>query len=114
MELLVDRMAVHAGDDMRSHEKIFTFPDDLLIEIAIERIVASGYLAQVGGGCATWVVYSGSPVGVVAQQWARPCFFRPIDPTKVERRDGRIFIDFVYEEQKPPEEVFASLMREIG
>jgi hypothetical protein len=45
---------------------------------AISEIVVAGYLARIAGGKATWIVETGKPVAVVAQQWKSPKFL--IDP----------------------------------
>lgn len=79
--LNVERDSVCAGDDIDApHAKRFAFqPKDTLAE-ALSVIVEDGYLANIAGGKATWIVEAGEKsLAVVAQQWKSPKFL--IDPT---------------------------------
>lgn len=109
MEIHATRDAVHAGDDPEA--RAFSLPDGTPIEAIIERIVASGYLAQISGGKATWSVVSGFPLAVVAQQWAeaRLAPWRPVEISQLERRNGVVHLHFNYHTQIDPDIVLRVL-----
>lgn len=70
--LTVERDSVCAG---------FTFEHTATLADALSAILAPlGYLANIAGGEATWIVESaGKPLAVVAQQWQSPQFL--IEPS---------------------------------
>jgi len=113
MELHVDRDSVAAGDDLESHAKRFTFAEGMAIEESIKRIVASGYLPQIGGGKATWSVSSGAPIAVVAQQWSEPKYvsWQPVDTSKLRRLGSVVGLRFNYHAQRDPDVVLEILQR---
>ena len=114
MDLYVTRDSVAMGDDVDApHERRFSFPDPMPIEEAIEKVVASGYLASIQGGRATWSVVSGFPISVVAQQWgkSRPIGWRPVDPASLQCKNGVIGLHFNYHSQLEPEVVLEVLKR---
>ena len=81
LALNVERDSVCAGDDIDApHAKRFTCRSSDTLAEALSAIVEAGYLANISGGKATWIVEAaGKPVAVVAQQWKSPRFL--IDPT---------------------------------
>ncbi len=75
-KLSVERDSVCAADDIHApHTKPFAFRGkDTLAEV-LSTILGAGYLANIAGGKATWIVEAdGKPVAVVAQQWDSPEF----------------------------------------
>ena len=80
MPLNVERDSVCAGDDIDApHAKRFAFRGKDTLAETLSAIVGAGYLANIAGGKATWIVEAaGKPVAVVAQQWDSPEFL--IDP----------------------------------
>jgi hypothetical protein len=71
LALNVERDSVCAGDDVDApHAKQFAFRGGDTLADALSAIVGDGYLANISGGKATWIVEAaGKPVAVVAQQW---------------------------------------------
>jgi hypothetical protein len=73
--LNVERESVCAGDDIDApHTRRFAVAAGASLAEAISEIVVAGYLAPIAGGKATWIVETGKPVAVVAQQWKSPKF----------------------------------------
>ena len=72
MKVYVSRESVCAGDDIESHGKTFTFPDNYSVEEVLQAIIDSGYLPSVSGGCATWTAASNIPIAVIANEWSSP------------------------------------------
>lgn len=114
MDIYVTRDSVAAGDDANApHARTFTFDDSISIEGAIERIVAEGYLARIGGGRATWSVVSGTPIAVVAQQWQGPrnVSWKALDKGTLQTRNDVIGLHFNYHAQLDPDLVLQVLQR---
>lgn len=114
MKIRVTRDSVAAGDDMDApHTKIISLSDSAAVEDMISAICASGYLATIQGGKATWSVVSGFPIAVVAQQWQNPRFLpcQPLDTSKLQFKDGVVGIHFNYHAQQDPDVVFEVLKR---
>jgi hypothetical protein len=114
MELYVTRDSVAMGDDGDApHERRFSYPDATAIEDVIERIVASGYLASIQGGRATWSVVSGLPIAVVAQQWKKPraVQWEPVKASSLQSRNGVVGLHFNYHAQVEPDVVLDVLKR---
>ena len=105
MKIHVSRDSVAAGDDCDDHDREFIFPDTTTIEDAISQIVASGYLASIMGGCATWSATSGFPIAVIAQQWQtiRSVPWEVVDISKLQTKAGEILLHFNYHQQVDPE-----------
>jgi hypothetical protein len=111
MKLYVTRDSVAMGDDIDApHEEHFSFPDSMPIEEAIEKIVASNYLAGVQGG-ATWSVVSGFPIAVIAQRWEnpRPVSWQPVALHSLQSQNGLVGLHFNYHSQLDPEIVLEVL-----
>jgi hypothetical protein len=79
IKLSVQRDSVCAADDVGAphSESVSIKPDSSLAEF-LQIIQRMGYLAQISGGRATWIVELDRPVAVMAQQWKSPQFL--IDP----------------------------------
>ena len=113
MKLHVTRDSVALGDDIAApHERRFSFPDSMSIEEAIEKVVASNYLAGVQGG-ATWSVVSGFPIAVVAQRWESPrhVSWEPVTLKSLQSKDGFVGLHFNYHAQLDPEIVLEVLKK---
>lgn len=81
LALNVERDSVCAGDDVDApHPKRFAYQANDTLAEAVSAIIDAGYLANIAGGKATWIVEAaGRPVAMLAQQWKSPRFL--IDPT---------------------------------
>jgi hypothetical protein len=78
--LIVWRDSVAAGDDADApHEWILPVSPDATVSDVVERVlrVSPRYLASIGGGRATWILETGRPIAVVAQQWEEPRYLVP-------------------------------------
>lgn len=113
-EFVATRDSVAMGDDVWApHRRTIR----LTVPVTVARLLRStrrGYLANIAGGDATWVVRvraaeddtTGAPVAVVAQQWRRPRYLlRP--GTALE--PGQRFVHYHYLQQQDPELVYAAL-----
>lgn len=113
LALNVERDSVCAADDIYSpHAKRFVFESNATVAEAISTIIQTGYLANIAGGKATWIVESaGKPLAVVAQQWESPKFL--IDPatlaTECMKLEGPSSLFFRYWCQIEPAVVFECL-----
>ena len=112
MLIRVDRGSVAAGDDADPHLKDFDLPGDTSLADAVSHVVATGYLPDVLGGRATWIVRGPDRVlGVVAQQWDAPRFL--VDATKAIREFATahpgVSLFFDHRRQTDPDEVLAHL-----
>jgi tRNA A37 N6-isopentenylltransferase MiaA len=105
MKIHASRDSVAAGDDCDDHDRQFIFPNATTIEDAISRIVASGYLASIMGGCATWSATSGFPIAVIAQQWPeiRAVSWQVVDKSTLQTKADEILLHFNYHQQIDPE-----------
>jgi len=72
MKAYVTRDSVAAGDDMEKHELRFDLPDNWQWGQVIDQVWRSSNLPQIAGGHATWVLSSGIPLAIAAQQWSQP------------------------------------------
>ena len=108
MKVYVTRDSVHPGDDCDApHATTIDVPGEISVSAAVEKILASRYLASISGGNATWSVMSSIPVAVVAQQWAAPRYYQLYDG--LDRLDivaGTLRLHFNYHAQIDPEIVY--------
>ena len=73
MKLYITRDSVAAMDDaFAPHAKTITAPAVTTIEALIDTVARKYPLPQITGGEATWVLASGVPLAVFAQQWKSP------------------------------------------
>jgi hypothetical protein len=108
----LDRNSVCAGDDCESHKSSMRCYSNDTLKTVINAIAQRGYLAQIAGGKATWIVAIGDrkhhrPIAVVAQQWSEPRFI--MDPNRtigafLSAEDSK-GIYFEYHAQIDPEKV---------
>jgi hypothetical protein len=58
------------ADDIENHEMTLSVsPTDSLNEV-LDQVLKLRYLPIISGGRATWIVQSGKPLAVLAQQWS--------------------------------------------
>ncbi|PWU54729.1 hypothetical protein DLE60_00485 [Micromonospora globispora] len=107
MHVDLTRDSVAMGDDVDApHRQSLHLTDDASLGDAVSAVLARPYLAQIGGGKATWlVVVDGTVSAVVAQQWAGP---RWLADARV-RAPGAIH--FRYLAQRDPGEVYVEYSR---
>jgi hypothetical protein len=73
MRILLTRESVCAADDIDAPHPFSISVEDGSSPMQILRAIrASDYLPKIGGGKATWVASSRSPIGLLAQQWPDP------------------------------------------
>lgn len=114
MQVFLRRDSVAAGDDADApHDKTISVPNSSSLEEIITIILHSGYLASIQGGKATWSATSNIPLGVIAQEWAKPKMLTPypIDFKKLDRVGHDLRIHFTYYAQLDPQTVFQTLQR---
>lgn len=112
--ITADRDSVCAGDDCDSHERSFVAPLGALMPELIQLATSACPLACIAGGEATWIVeaggYDGTPIAVMAQQWAAPRWLVPSSScveSLFAQRKAQLF--FKYWCQASPDAVFEAL-----
>lgn len=117
-KLVVERDSVCAGDDVFAPNRLeLTFEPDEKLDAVLARILASGYLPRIQGGCATWIVKGRAEkrLAAVAQQWAEPKYL--VDPASQFAdhidRWTKPHLYFIYWCQVDPERVFRCLKERI-
>lgn len=112
ISIKVTRDSVCAGDDLDGlHLRQIDISEMTPVRFVIQRILESGYLPSISGGHAAWLIESGRPIGVVAQQWTQGRFFVDGDAPISQFLRSESKIHFRYEVQKDPEEVFKEYKR---
>ena len=113
MKIQLTRESVAMGDDADApHEIEFTIRDNATVAEIIEIVFQERYLAQIGGGRATWSVVSRIPVAVLAQQWASPKLLMP--PAQFSELDfsaNALRLHCAYHTQEDPDLKFEQLQR---
>ncbi|SDE11949.1 hypothetical protein [Glycomyces harbinensis] len=109
MIINVDRSSVAMGDDLDSHAETVDLPESSTIAEAVSYLRQRGYLAQISGGRATWVLeVNRKPAAVIAQQWAEPKFV--VDPSDPLGSFGsEVSLMFRYRAQIDPDDLFDTL-----
>jgi hypothetical protein len=113
MKVLITRDSVAAGDDTHApHSRVVRLSEGTIRDFVIE-LVKKYPLPHIAGGDATWVVSSGEPLAVLAQQWREP---RPVcmsgtDTDELDQVDGVVGVHISYLEQLNPEIVEAAMRR---
>lgn len=76
---VVWRDSVAAGDDIDApHEIELPVEEGASVARVVAKVTAAGYLPDISGGRATWIVEVVSqPIAVVAQQWSEPRYLVP-------------------------------------
>jgi hypothetical protein len=113
--ICITRDSVAAGDDADApHAQRFE-PSDIGDVESLVRFAAAHYpLASVSGGQATWVLSSGVPLAVCAQQWSEPRLvcWRGTPLTRLDGGGGgELGLHFSYLAQVDPEHAVAVLSR---
>ncbi len=110
--LTIWRDSVCMGDDADAPHELKLPTNELeSIRSVLKRLLDSGYLAQIGGGKATWIFQANSrPLAVVAQQWPHPRFVvSPYQRAAAFRLGAAPNFDFLYWCQADPETVWECL-----
>lgn len=108
------------ADDIDSHELLIELGANSADLSSILNTAASGYLAAIAGGKATWVVCSRAPIAVMAQQWKHPKLLPAVQGYNItqlsnplfngdeifEFKDGALQLYFRYNTQKDPDEIW--------
>jgi hypothetical protein len=103
--ILIDRDSVCAGDDVEAHVRSITVDPGESLEELICRVLASRFLAQIGGGKASWIaIADANPVAVIAQQWSKPAFLEAVRASTMPSR-----LHFAYHAQRDPDELLESV-----
>jgi hypothetical protein len=114
MKAYVTRDSVAAGDDVDApHARTLELPDVGDVR-ALVTAVKGGYpLPGISGGKATWVLSSGTPLAVVAQQWARHRLvcWKAMRISELDVNAGVLGLHFSYLAQIPPEQAVDVLRR---
>jgi hypothetical protein len=111
LEVAIDRDSVHAGNDLGSHATSISLDPSATLRALIEVIQDSGYLPDINGGKATWIIFSSDkPIGVLAQQWLEPKLTVPPESI-VDQYFGNTEprLLFRYWCQADPDEVFSHI-----
>ncbi len=110
MNVYLSRDSVCAGDDVDApHAKQIVVADGTSIEDILSNVSHSGYLPSIAGGKATWSASSNVPLGVVAQEWAKPKLFFRIFEDLLDIEDKTLRIHFSYHVQIDPGVVYEVL-----
>ncbi|MFE7529263.1 hypothetical protein ACFU7Y_26600 [Kitasatospora sp. NPDC057542] len=116
MLILLTRDSVAAGDDADApHARTVTLPDGLDTPTALTALgLPRPLLPLIGGGRATWVVRGndGTPLAVLAQQWAQP---RPLPAgqgplDRLADADGAVRLHVEYRRQLDPATEYERLL----
>ncbi|WP_243349731.1 hypothetical protein [Parabacteroides sp. FAFU027] len=110
ISIQINRDSVCMGDDCESHKTIFELKRDTTLAKLLQKIKNKGYLAQIQGGKATWLVINlKKEIAVVAQQWRDPKYLSINGDTKLselEKGNGQIRIHFRYLTQQDPDIIY--------
>ncbi|WP_144123026.1 hypothetical protein [Catellatospora sichuanensis] len=105
MRIRSTRDSVAMGDDVDApHEQVLDVADGTTFGDVVDHVLASGYLARIAGGEATWLVVVERVHAVVAQQWSTASWLT--DPQS-QAPDS---IHFQYLAQRDPREVLAVMI----
>lgn len=112
LNLIIERDSVCAGDDCDApHRVSIQVPSESTLAQVLDVIQSRGYLAQITGGRATWIVEADRPLAVMAQQWKTPKFLIASE-TRIaacQTNDGSRSLFFRYWCQVDPDRVFDCL-----
>ena len=115
MRLYITRDSVAAADDVDApHDRTLSDPSITTVNDILSTVAREYQLPKIVGGKATWVLASGVPLAVFAQEWSEP---RPDwrIPSRVEDLDydGKVVrLHFSYLGQYSPEDV-ANIVRHL-
>ncbi|HRX87300.1 MAG TPA: hypothetical protein P5572_19920, partial [Phycisphaerae bacterium] len=113
LHLHLTRDSVAAGDDCDApHSTHVIVPDCSTALEIVEEILRRKYLPSISGGRATWVVTSGAPFAVCAQEWAAPQAIGLQNVVRsLVRDDDKVRLHFSYLAQFDPDVVREVLSR---
>ena len=114
LTLHLTRDSVAAGDDIDApHELALLVPDDATTAAMVAAILDAGYLPRIASGKATWSVFSGRTLAVIAQQWSEPRMVddRPHPPELLQTDGNGYSLHLKYHAQQDPETVLAVLRK---
>lgn len=114
MQVYVTRHSVCAADDIDApHARRFQAPDDCTPQQIVSLVWRSVDLPKIEGGKATWCISSGTPLAVVAEEWAAPKMIRalPNDCRSLDWSNGELRIHVSYFAQLNPDTVFRVLWK---
>ena len=113
MKIHITRDSVCAADDINPHVGKGSIADDADRDAIVEKSLQLNPLPQIIGGCASWVLSSGVPIAVIAQQWSAPKYFLSATAERkdFDIRDNTLRLRLAYFAQRDPNEVFADLSR---
>ncbi len=114
MQVLLTRESVALGDDVDApHDHVIDLPAELPLRAAVASVVSAGYLPQITGGQATWVLVAeaGRSIAVVAQQWREPRLLTTGESAlaALASADGTVRWHFRYLAQQHPEAIHGEL-----
>jgi hypothetical protein len=105
MKAYVTRDSVTAGDDVDApHEIRLDLPYRWEWNGLIDEVWRSSRLPQIVGGCATWVLSSGIPLAIAAQEWKqpKPLFLLEAEKSLVDVVEGELRLHWSYFAQYDP------------
>jgi hypothetical protein len=113
MKIQLTRESVAMGDDADApHAMELTVRDNASVAEIIGIVFQERYLAQIGGGKATWSVISNIPVAVLAQQWTSPKLLMPTAQlSELDFSANTLRIYCAYHTQEDPDLKFEQLQR---
>ncbi|GGP22045.1 hypothetical protein [Silvimonas iriomotensis] len=112
-QLVVWRDSVSAGDDVEApHEVRVEIERESTLAGIVAMLVSDGYLPNISGGKASWILVSGTQtLAVLAQQWSKPEYLVPSTERIESVVDfaGRSHLQFRYWVQAEPDQILESL-----
>jgi len=113
MKAYVTRDSVAAGDDTDDHSRTIVLPDFDDLRGLVTAVTGAYPLACISGGKATWVLSSGIPIAVIAQEWSAPLLVcgEATGLSELDAKAGVLGLHFSYLAQIPPEQAVAVLKR---
>ncbi len=109
LQITVSRDSVCQGDDANApHQRLLELPANATLADLCSDLLDAGYLAQISGGEATWVLRGArDELAVLAQQWKRPLYLKSPDLPlkKLCAKNGKCDMYVVYHQQKNPLEI---------
>jgi hypothetical protein len=107
MKVYVTRDSVAAGDDVDApHARTINLPNVGDVRALVTAVTGAYSLPGISGGKATWVLSSGTPLAVIAQQWSRSQLvcWEAMPISELDANAGVLGLHFTYLAQVPPEQ----------
>jgi hypothetical protein len=106
MRIYLTRDSVAAGDDVDApHARTITLRNIADVRTLVTAVKGAYPLPKIAGGKATWVLSSGTPLAVVAQEWSQcelVCW-EATDISELDTKAGVLGLHFSYLAQIPPQ-----------